>query len=376
MSVITVPGAAFAEAFASVVAAVERRSSYPLLACVRIAAGEGELEIVGTDTDVEIHATLEAEGDLEPVCIPADRLAAAIGRLKGRDEIALEVGDGTAKLSAGRSRFTIPTMSAEAWPFLTEIGEATQLTVPGAGFARLFAALQPAICNEETRYYLGGVMLERGAVNDPQRKDCLLAAATNGHVLYVRHLVLSEIGDWGRATVPRKTCALLAKLCAPHETVGVTIGETKVQVRAGSVTLLGKLIQGTYPDWRRVAPVRAPQLAYDTAHLIAAAETASAGVTESKTGKPVRLVFGTDETAIEAKDLTTPQLTARDACPHQTLDKVPIEAIGINAVLLTEMLERLDAETAEISLGDVMEPVAITGATFDDRRVIIMPYRV
>ena len=74
----------FADALARVMGAVERNKEMPALSHVLMTSSGGYLTLRATDLSVEITTAIDCEGDLPPICAPADRLQAAISALTDR----------------------------------------------------------------------------------------------------------------------------------------------------------------------------------------------------------------------------------------------------------------------------------------------------
>lgn len=376
---VTVEPKLFQATLARAVGAVRpEKSSYPILHCVKIGARGGAMRIVATDLDVEFSDELPATGEIADLCVEAVRLKAIVDRLKGRSEILIRTaGAGEAiEIESGRSRFTLPTMSPESWPTLTAPRLDWEFAIEGKVLARLFTALRPAVSTEQTRYYLCGVCLSAGSVLKPDAKDSLVAVATNGHKAYARSVAIEDMPALPPIIVPSFTCDVLAKLIDSTDEVTVRAGETRIEVERGGMRLVSKLIEGTFPDWRRVFPKVEPQVSYDAKSLITAVETASAATNTGKNGKGLKLTFGESETELTARDVNNAGVSGQDSVEHSKLGGKLIDEIGINADYLSEMVEVLDVETVEIGMVDAGAPVRLSGAGHSDRIIVIMPMRV
>lgn len=372
----------FAAAIGKAVGAIEKRSGYPILACVLIEVADGRASLVATDLDVRVTTSIAAEGDAGPLCVEASRLAAVMGRLKDKGEVKLDYQPYELVISAGRSRFTLPTLDPSPFPDFTHDSELHSFTVKSAEIARVFTAMTPAIHDGDDRAYLCGIHLECGTIGKPGEAAKLVACATDGHKFYGRHIDAPGLTPAMKGvTVPTKTCGLIAKLFdgADELSIAITAGEAsdRITVIGGETTLISKLVQGTYPDWRRVMPTRASTHSYDAKSLVAAIENAIAAAGSSK-AKSIRLnVSDDDETEIIFRSLPgETQAEGRDACPHSSLGGSKTEEIGVSGRYLIDMVTNLDAETVELAILDAGSPIVINATTFDDRRVVIMPMRV
>jgi DNA polymerase-3 subunit beta len=117
------------------------------------------------------------------------------------------------------------------------------------------ASLQCA-AKDDIRYYLNGLCFELG---DTGKNTAVNIIATNGHVLSIMREYAPEVSadNFGTFIVPR---TMLEKIKAQkkHESKTVTITADLVSndctVEYDGVKLTGKLVDGKFPDVRRVMP--------------------------------------------------------------------------------------------------------------------------
>lgn len=380
---VTLDARQFHAALSRAAGAVEANKAYPILRCVRLATDDDELEIMATDLDIEMRVRMEViDGECPPICIETARLLPIASQLKDRDTIRLSfelnnAGYVACIVTAGRSRFTLETMEADQFPQFSTTNFEASFVLPGKQLTTLLNSLAVAISTEATRIYLNGIYLAPGGVVDPNRAGSLLAVATDGHKMFARHIDVPELDkSMTGIIVPRGSCARIAKLFADADKVEISTGPERVRLQAGATVFVTKLVEGHFPDWRRVMPKGEPTHSYDTAALLKSVEIAAAATSSGKNAKAVKLKLGETETEIEARDINSPGFTGSDACPHSVLIEGGASEIGVSAEYLAEALRSLDAETVEFAFHDAGAPILITGATFDDRRLVIMPMRV
>jgi len=379
MSKVTVEAKAFQAALARVTGAIKPQKNYPILQCVRISAADGEMQITGTDLDVVMMVTLPASGAMEAICTDFSRLGTIAGTLKDRGEMTIEAGNDSAVIACGRSRFTVGLMASDMWPELTVENWETQFSVSGSRFARLMTALAPAISEEETRYYLNGIFLRPGSVVDDRDDGSLLGVATDGHKLLARSIEVDGIPAKMKGIIlPRFACATIGKSFGDAGMLAISCNDRKLQVAFDGVTYLTKLIEGQFPDWRRVVPKVKPALAFDRAELTAAARIAAAAKVTTKEGKAVKMSFGEGETAIDAIDLNNPAFSGSDVVKHTELSEPLSDMLGVNVDYLIEVLGELEADTIEIAppKEPTSAPIVLRARGHDDRLAVIMSMRV
>jgi len=367
-------------ALGRVTSSIDRNKKYPILGCVRLAASDGTLELTGSDMGAKIVVRIPAEGTCAPICIDYQRLGTLIGTIKDRGELSIEVeAAGRATIKCGRSRFTVGTMDASSFPDIGADSLPYSFQTSGPELARLMTALEPAINREVSRHYLCGIHIVAGSITDTKAAGLVTGVATDAHKLYARHITAQNMStDAPSVIVPRASCARIAKLFGEAASIQVGYSDRKFAISFGDTDYLTLLIEGTYPDWRRILPKQEPAFSYDVPALKLAAQAVQASKRAEKAGKAIKLTFGVDETTLTAIDLDDPTFTGTDVCLHSTIGSSELESVGINVDYLIEMLDHLDAETVEIGppRNPEKEGILLRGATLDDRIIVIMATRV
>jgi small subunit ribosomal protein S11 len=123
---LTIDRNALMRALSHVQAVVERRNTIPILSNILMQAEGDRLSLTATDLDIE--ATDAAEANVKKagaVTAPAQTLFDVVRKLPEGSEVALDLTDGRLSISAGRSKFALPTLPAA--DFQTMAKEATRV---------------------------------------------------------------------------------------------------------------------------------------------------------------------------------------------------------------------------------------------------------
>jgi DNA polymerase III subunit beta len=200
--------------------------------------------------ELTVSAAVEEGGTL---ALSGARLAALAGGFPSKAGVTIQADGPTARVACDRSHFRLPAMAVEnlpARPTLAEENGCVELAREEviALFARpLFAASA-----EQTRYYLCGVQLH-------DADDGLVAVATDGHRL-VRVTIPGAAGLSAdhRVIVPTIAVKLITRLLTDNnksiEIVRLARSKTLFAVEGPGFRFVTKLIDGTYPDYRRLIP--------------------------------------------------------------------------------------------------------------------------
>lgn len=242
----------------------------PILQHFRLTAGT-ELTIEANDLDASISATCAADISRPGViCLPGEQLVAWLRATPTGSHIEMEANDQSCVLQTGRSRLTLPLWPAADFPDMTEpTGIGIELT--GDDIAELFRRPKIAMSTETTRAYLNGIHLEPDG-------DHLIATATDGHQLISRSIT-AKTGAPG-VIVPRPVVDQIAKLGADGATL--RWDSVRFELETSSVILRSALINGTFPDYRRIIPeMKGEALVVERQPLISAIERLMATVSGS-----------------------------------------------------------------------------------------------
>src|SRR5690606_2997652 len=118
-----------------------------------------------------------------------------------------------------------------------------------------------SVCNEAHRPYLSGPLLHGEGGR-------LTLAACNGHTL-VQVVTDSDLPAGASDIILGPKFCRIAQSLAGEAKEPVTLAwrEGKASLDAGSVSLIGKAIEGTFPDYRRVIPGESTRVVVDPESL-------------------------------------------------------------------------------------------------------------
>ena len=346
----------------------DRRSSIPILAHVLIEPGDGEITVTSSDMDRTLATRLPVDqADGQPVTVAADRLLAAIAAAPEQALVRIASAKGIASVAVVHDggQFSLPTLAADEFPKMADDErEGGQLALDGQQLAACLKRVAPAMSTEATRYYLRGVALQF-------QDERLLLTATDGHRL---HHVPIEVTSWSgelpEVIMPQALVTLLGGMTGDLE---VTVTPARMTIVTGATRLVSRLIDGTFPDWRRVVPdpERAgTRVEVGITELLQAAERI-AWVMDAEKARLVKVAIGKDGLTLSAAAdgvSGTTQLAAE-------VTGTPIE-VGVNVRYLADVLKALPGERASLRLAGAGGPILVVSDEFPDNRMVVMPARV
>jgi DNA polymerase-3 subunit beta len=348
---------------------VERRNTIPILSNVRIEATDGALSVTATDLDLQVStrvtATIEESGG---VTVPAHLLHEVLRELPGgaQVEMAFNPLSARADLVSGRSRFKLAALPVEDFPIMALKAEAAAVECSAPSLSAALNKVAFAQSTEVHRAYLMGVLVE-------QDGGALRLTATDGNCLATTLLAEAKAAEeFSRPIVPSKFIAAIAKITADSDQgVRLRFAERQLEVAVGETVLLGKLIEGTFPDWRRVVPSQNPhRLTIGAKAFVEAVRRA--GAVASEKVRAVRLSLSADKATFS---VTSPENGEAIEEAPAAWDAPPIE-VGFNAQFLLATVAAQGGEEVQVDLADPVAPALFTNPADTSAQWVVMPRRV
>ncbi|TXM67597.1 DNA polymerase III subunit beta [Methylobacterium sp. WL103] len=370
---VTVERAALLRSLGHVHRVVERRNTIPILSNVLLRATDGGLQLRATDLDIEVTETVPADvSDPGATTVPAHVIYDIVRKLPEGAQVSLETGgeSGQMTIRSGRSRFALGALPEGDFPDLAAGELPHSFHIAASDLKRLIEKTQFAISTEETRYYLNGIYLH--TIESEGLK--LRAVATDGHRL-ARVEIDAPEGSAGMPgiIVPRKAVAEIQKLVDDGgDSVAINLSPAKIRLRfASGVTLISKLIDGTFPDYQRVIPAgNDKRLTVERDAFARAVDRVS--TISSERGRAVKLGLQEGRLSLSVNNPDSGSAT-------EELD-VDYEAagldIGFNARYLLDITGQLEGDTALFKLADPGSPTLIQDREGASALYVLMPMRV
>lgn len=348
----------------------ERRSTMPILSNVMLAVADQQLVILATDTEVEMLGRVQLIDHFEPgaITVPAKKLLDLVKSLPDENMIEFVLDGDRMFMKSGRSKFVLSTLPADDFPQsdkkVTE--ERLSVTLPQGEFKAVLNATAFAIAIQDVRYYLNGMLLEITA-------DRVRTVATDGHRLSLADVPgKSEVTEAVQSILPRKAVQELQRLLEPRaDDIRVCLTDKFIRVDNGRIQFTSNLIDGKFPDYRRVVPTQNDlDLIADRALLKATLSRVSILTSEKVRG--VRLSLAENLLtvyAINDDEQAEESLTVEYAGPELE--------IGVNVNYVLDVLSTIEGDQVILQFKDNNSSVLIRDFDAPDRgRYVVMPMRI
>lgn len=367
---ITIPRQDLLDTVNKVKSVVSAKSALPILSHILIETGHGCIRLVATDLKVSIECTVDcAVHTPGALTVSSQRISSMLSEMPNED-ITLELRDNNViEITCGRIDTKLFSMSPEEFPPVRGFEGIEPIIFKQGVLKRLFLRTSFAICNDQARYNLTGLLFE---IQD----GVLTVVATDG-----RRMSLSreegEISPEAQAKViiPAKMIHELERLLGDGDgEVEVFIDESQAAFCFDQARLVTALIEGNFPNYEMVVPKKHDkEVVLDTAKFTEAMRR-----TRTMTNDKFNSVrFGVDAGMLTLR-VTTPEVGEYEEQLAVDYDGEAVE-IAFNPEFVLDVVRRVEGEKTCLLLKDGMSPGVIkpyTEAPVDNFVNVVMPIRI
>lgn len=253
---LTLPIKPNRNALAFVTGVCNPRTTLPILSCIRLTANPdtGEVAVSATDLDVTLSAVLETETPF-PAMDAVVNGKTFLGLFKRDKNLIVESAESKVVIAVNGSRFNVPTMDKEEFPPPLKLKTDVTFSVLPVAFAVVLHQVDGAISSDESRYVLNGVFFDGNG-----KAGSLILVGTDGRRLHKAALSVEAWDGFDKGFIlPKPALAHLHKLLKEQPEgvpvkVEVDAGRTLIRVTGSRLTMISKLIDGQFPNYRQVIP--------------------------------------------------------------------------------------------------------------------------
>lgn len=351
-----------------VTSVVEKRQTLPILANLFFSLADGELNVVGTDLEVEISETKKnVAGDNGSFTTSSRKIVDITRNLPENAVISVTAKDGKILVSSARSRYTLKTLDAEEFPRIETTNWEERFKINQSSLKMLLDRTAFSMGVQDVRYYLNGVLFEL-------TENRLRAIATDGHRLAQSDVDIAlETKENRQIIVPRKAIAEINRFLDDEDDneLTVEINKNHLKLTKGEIILITKLIDGKFPEFKDMLEAKSNiMLTVNRVEFIETMVRAAVLTTEQAMGVKITL------------EPTVMRITTKTPEQEEAIEELEIDyqgekiEIGYNVNYLIEVARAIRTENMELHL---QEPDGIcTIKQPEDARStwLIMPLRI
>ena len=351
---------------------IEKKNTIPILSNVLLDAKNGKLNIIATDLDLVFYdeiseIKISKEG---ATTTSATILYDILRKISGNSEIKFDIkSENKLNLITDNLDFNLLCLSTDNFPNFADNFENNEISFNKSKLLSLLNKTKVSISNDDTRHYLNGIYLH---LTKSQNRTYLTGVATDSHRLSSSSIEIESGKTFHSLILPKKTVFQLCNLLADtNEKVLIQTSDSKIQFKIGKTKLISKVIDGKFPDYRKVVPIGNDKiLTVASADFIQAIERVITVSLDRKEG--VKLMLGKDNIKFsvnstnsgEGNEIIKSNFTAEEM------------TVSFNSKYLTDIASEVEDKNLKINLKDSISPVLIEDMSDKNSYYVVMPMKI
>jgi len=346
---------------------ISSRNALSILSNVMISAENNTLLIKATDLKVgfetRIPVTVERPGNTTVFC---DKFLGILRSLPEGD-VELEQNDNRLIIrpTSGRIDFQLKSIAADKFPEIKDVSNERYFPFPQRQLNEMIAQTIFAVSDDETRYFMNGVYVE-------QREGILAMVATDGRRLsYIGRRIETAAESFDGVIVPPKILQLIRKLSSGEGDLSLAVSDKNIYVRLDSQKISSTLIEGQFPNYRRVIPEKQSyELTVRRDELSEALKRVSLLVEQKS--RRVHLEVAPGKLTVKSEESEIGVAQEELSCVYEG----PETAIALNYLYLAEPLRVMEDESISIRFTESTKAISLYPVPEKDFFHIIMPMQL
>jgi len=351
---------------------IEKKNTLPILSNVLLTAKEGKLSITATDLDLVFYdeineVQIKTEGT---TTTSATILYDILRKISGNSEIKFDLkNENKLSLITDNSDFNLLCLPMDNFPNFTDEFEENEISFNKSKLLMLLNKTKISISNDDTRHYLNGIYLH---TTESQDRKYLTGVATDSHRLSSSSIEIDSGKSFHPLILPKKTVFQLCNLLSDtNEKVLIKTSDNKIKFKIGKATLVSKVIDGKFPDYRKVVPVGNDKiLTVSSLDFIQAIERVITVSLDRKEG--VKLEISKDSIKFsvnstnsgEGNEVVKSNFTAEEMI------------VSFNSKYLVDIASEVEDKNLKINLKDPVSPILVEDMSDKNSYYVVMPMKI
>jgi len=351
---------------------IEKKNTLPILSNVLLNAKNGKLTIIATDLDLVFYDEIS---EIKIITEGATTTSATIlydilRKISGNSNIKFDLkNENKLNLITDNSDFNLLCLPTDNFPNFADDFENNEISFNKSKFLALLNKTKISISNDDTRHYLNGIYLH---VTESQSRTYLTGVATDSHRLSSSSIEIESKKTFNPLILPKKTVFQLCNLLTDtNEKVLIRTSDSKIEFKIGKAKLISKVIDGKFPDYKKVVPTENDKiLTVISSDFVQAIERVITVSVDRKEG--VKLTLGKDNIKFsvnstnsgEGNEVVKSNFTAEEM------------TISFNSKYLVDIVSEVEDKNLKINLKDPVSPVLIEDMSDKNSYYVVMPMKI
>ena len=356
----------------SVQGVVEKKNTLPILSNVLLQLKDNKLTIVATDLDIIFHdeineVKIAKEGS---TTTSAAILYDILRKISSNSELHFDLKtENKLSLKSDNADFNLLCLPTDNFPTFSDEFEGPEMLLNNKKFLKLLNKTKIAISNDDTRHYLNGIFLH---LTEAHGRNFLTGVATDSHRLSSSSVEIEGADSFSSLILPRKTvfqlCSLLTET---SEKLTMQTSENKIKFNLGNVKLVSKVIDGKFPDYKKVVPTSNDKsLVVASKDFINSIERVASVSMDRKEG--LKLVINKENVQLS--------VNSSNSGEGNEIIKANFSSnnlnISFNSKYLIDIASEIEDKNLKMNLKDSVSPVLIEDASDKNSYYVIMPMKI
>ncbi len=353
---------------------VERKSTMPIISNVLLEAEGDRVRLLGTDLEVAIETEHPAEV-LEggAITVSARKFYEMIREMPDSQVLLKEREGGRLSVLAGKIIYNLVGLPAEQFPSLPAYEDVKTIEIEAISLKKLINKTIFSVSAEDTRFNLSGIHVEKVEGNE-NREEKIRTVSSDGHRLSLMESVVPGIDGLDLESgviLPRKGAREILKLCENNEKLLLGFNGEICLAKAGTTTMIARLIDGEFPDYREIIPSGGKKKITVERHVFLDVLRRTAILS---TEKYKAVSFNLSEGKIEVISVNPDIGDAKEEMEVEY--DGDFLSINFNMHYLIEAIEVMESERLSLEMENESSPCLIKGEQDIGFLAIVMPMKV
>ena len=339
------------------------KNAISILSNIYFEAKEGTLTIKATDRNVNFETKVPVDVIKDgSVTVFGEKIYGILNSVPD-GEIEFEQIDNkiSIKTAVKKAKFQLKSIASDKFPEFVVTGDEF-FEMPIGHFKDMIKETIFAISDDETRYFMNGVFFEKA-------DGKIMMVATDGRRLaYISKDLTADVKDFSGIIIPPKILNIVLKRAGDEGMVKISITDKNIFIQFGSYKLSSVLIEGQFPNYRRVIPEsQVHQFTVNRQEVLDALKRVSLLVEQKSHRVYLGLSSGTASIYCEENDIGNAK--EEISCKYEGEEL----SIALNYRYLEEPFKAMNVEEISILFTDPNKTITIMPIPEKDFFHIVMP---
>lgn len=316
-----------------------RSKVLPILDCVKIKVSNGYMTVVSSDSENAISkkTTIMNDDGETTFCVNFKDLYSYVKLLIG-DVVTLIVLEKELEVKHEKGNVTLPLMDADEFPTLKPDADCTEVKISSALLNNWIVDARNFVGDDDLRPVMGNIYFysKEGEVG---------CCGSDGHFMFSDN-IKEENGEWS-FLLNKSAFKSVCDVCQDVEDVAVKIGSRNVMFIGEGVSVLARLQEGRFPNFKSVQPTNSPiQVKLSKSELLDAINRVKVGA--SNTSCLIKIEIDGMNMQVSAQDIDF---------NRKAVENIMVEAngnitIGFNANKFITCLNSIATDNVVLNMSD------------------------